>query len=110
MLNQLLLTTLCTFSALKNGTAIIALIGGLLLLLMGPRLVYHTGHNEKSSCLTHSLLTRWAHLFVLEVLAGIFICCGLYIIGFVTNLSLLPTTATILGLALIISCLLGKYI
>ncbi|GCE30671.1 hypothetical protein KDA_61550 [Dictyobacter alpinus] len=97
-------------SILKTAGAYLILISGVLLFFMGPRIVYHVVHTTKENYGSKILFIRWGHLFVLEIIAGIFCYSALSILGWLTFIPLLQAGSIILGGALLISCLLSNYI
>lgn len=98
------------FAIVRVIMASIMLLCGILLFFMGPRLVYHIVRTAGQTQFGKSFLHRWAHLFFLETLAGIFCCSGLTLIGALAAISLLQVAGIVVGLAFITSCVLSSYI
>lgn len=96
--------------SLKIVCSLLTLSCGFLLFLLGPRVVARTMPVSENVPTGHFLIRRWAHLFFLEILAGIFCYGGLYINGTLSAVPIQQALLTITLLALLCSCLLSNYI
>ncbi|GLV54914.1 hypothetical protein KDH_17610 [Dictyobacter sp. S3.2.2.5] len=97
-------------ASLKIVCSLLTLCCGVLLFLLGPRIVARTMSSTENSPISHALIRRWTHLFFLEVLAGIFCYGGLYINGSLLALPIQQALLSIAILALLCTCLLSHYI
>lgn len=96
--------------SLKIVCSLLTLSCGLVLFLLGPRIVARTRPAHENAPGNQFLIRRWAHLFFIEVLASIFCYGGLYISGALSVLPFQQALFTIALLALLCSCLLSNYI
>lgn len=98
------------FTITRPVVAFCALLGGTLLFFMGPRLVHTIAQTNTASWISRSLLARWTHLFLLELIADTFIASGLVVINILVTFPLSILITLILFFAFASACLLSIYI
>ena len=89
---------------------IFALLCGTTLFIMGPRLATSFAHSHSAASKVLHLSIRWLHLFLIELVACMFLYTGLDTSGLLPALPPLTTSASIVSIAFLVSCMLAFYI